>query len=101
MTGATGFLGTEVAAELIRSTDETAYVLVRAANEEGAKHRLRAYWYEIKELYREIGSRIIPLTGDFTQPGMGLTESVIQKLKGDISRIFHVGAETGIQKSQK
>lgn len=32
LTGATGFLGTEITAELLRTTDATVYVLVRAAD---------------------------------------------------------------------
>ena len=101
LTGATGFLGTETAAELIRTTKEKIYVLVRAADNEEAAHRLRAIWYEVKELYREIGERIIPLTGDFTQADLGLEPAVLRQLRGEISIIYHIGAETGIQKSQK
>ena len=68
LTGATGFLGTEVAAKLIRSTEEKIFVLVRAENTEAAAHRLKAFWYDMPELYSTIGVRILPLTGDFTKP---------------------------------
>ena len=48
VTGATGFLGTEVVSSLLRSTDEIIYVLVRAEDEEAATHRLKSFWYEKK-----------------------------------------------------
>lgn len=73
VTGATGFLGTEVVSSLLRSTDEIIYVLVRAEDEEAATHRLKSFWYEKKDLYSRIGSRIHPLAGDFTQPDLGLS----------------------------
>ena len=73
VTGATGFLGTEVVSSLLRSTDEIIYVLVRAEDEEAATHRLKSFWYEKKDLYSRIGSRIHPLAGDFTQPNLGLS----------------------------
>ena len=101
LTGATGFLGTEVASELIWTTDEDIYVLVRGRDTKEALHRLKTFWYDQKEIYQEIGRRIIPLAGDFTRPDLGLAPSVISMLRGRISRIYHVGAETGIQKSRR
>lgn len=101
ITGGTGFVGTEVAAALLKTSDETIYTLVRAADEEMAAHRLKTVWYDMPELYSEIGGRIKPLAGDFLQKNLALSEEQIQGLKGKISRIFHIGAETGIQKSRE
>lgn len=44
LTGGTGFLGTEIAAKLIRQTEQTIYVLVRAGDEAHAELRLKAAW---------------------------------------------------------
>lgn len=44
LTGATGFLGTELASRLIQRPDTTVYALVRAADDAEADHRLRADW---------------------------------------------------------
>ncbi len=101
ITGGTGFVGTEVAAVLLRTSDETIYTLVRAADEEMAVHRLKRIWHDMPGLCSEIGGRIKPIAGDFQQKNLGLSGDQIQSLKGKISRIFHIGAETGIQKSQK
>lgn len=94
-------MGTEVAAALLGTSDETIYTLVRAADEEVAVHRLKTVWYDMPELYREIGERIKPLAGDFLQENLALSEDQIQELRGKISQIFHIGAETGIQKSRE
>ena len=40
VSGATGFLGTEVVSRLLAETEADIYVLVRAENEEAAAHRL-------------------------------------------------------------
>ncbi|MCM1193891.1 MAG: AMP-binding protein [Acetatifactor muris] len=101
MTGATGFLGSELAARLIRTSQSKIYALVRAADEAEAYHRLRAAWCHDKELYQAIGTQILPLRGDFTKPGLGLSESDRQTLKDTVTLVLHAGAEIGFQKSKQ
>ena len=52
LSGATGFLGTEIAAELIRRGVEKLYVLVRADSPREAVHRLKGAWYHDRERAR-------------------------------------------------
>ncbi len=101
ITGGTGFVGTEVTAALLRTSEETIYVLVRAADEETAIHRLRSGWQDLPELRDEIGKRIKPVAGDFMRADLALSQEQIQNLRGCITQIFHIGAETGIQKSRE
>lgn len=101
MTGATGFLGTELAARLIRTSQSKIYALVRAAGESEAYHRLRAAWYHDKELYQAIGTQILPLPGDFTKPDLGLDEPARQTLADTVTLVLHAGAEIGFQKSKQ
>ncbi len=100
MTGGTGCLGTEIAACLIRSGQDRIYVLTRAENEEAAWYRLRTAWYHEKALYDAIGTRVFPVTGDFTAPKLGMDESLRQTLQKEVTRVFHVGAEVGLQKDK-
>ncbi len=100
ITGGTGFVGTEVIAVLLETTNESIYTLVRAADEKMAAHRLKIIWHDLPQLCREIDGRIKPLPGDFLQKDLGLSQEQLSSLKGNITRIFHVGAETGIQKSK-
>ena len=66
LTGATGFLGTELAARLVRFPQVRLYALVRSSGEDEAYHRLREAWHHEKELYETIGDRVIPVSGDFS-----------------------------------
>ena len=97
VSGATGFLGTEVVSRLLAETEADIYVLVRAETEEAAAHRLRNAWYHEKNLYRQIGRRVLPAAGDFTVPQLGLSEKMQQELKAHATRVFHCGAEIGFQ----
>ncbi len=101
MTGATGFLGSELAARLIRTSQGKIYALVRAADEAEAYHRLQAAWCHEKELYQAIGIKIFPLPGDFTKTDLGLEEPVRQTLEDAVTLVLHAGAEIGFQKSRQ
>ena len=100
ITGAAGFLGTETAELLVRSTGEKLWVLVRASDREAAEKRLRRAWAGREDLLREIGKRILPAAGDFTKPDLGLDEETRAEI-ADLREIYHIGAETGIQKSRE
>ena len=101
LTGATGFLGTELAAKLLACPQPgTIYALVRAKDHKEAEHRLRAAWYHDQALYSAVGTRIIPVTGDFTKPGLGLEDSARQMLEDTVSLVIHAGAEIRFQKDK-
>lgn len=70
MTGATGFLGTELAAKFCRMQDVKVFALVLAESAEEAYHRLRDSWHHDRALYESIGDVIIPVCGDFTKTGL-------------------------------
>ena len=100
LTGGTGFLGTEIASRLIGTADGPVYVLVRAENAEAAAHRLRTAWFHDKLLLSMIGTRIIPVTGDFTVPGLALDEEMRKRLADEVSLVFHAGAQISFQKGR-
>lgn len=93
VTGATGLVGTEVVARLLTTTDRQIYVLVRAANEAEANHRLCAIWYECGELAAAVGHRVKPVVGDITQATINIPK--------DVTHVIHSAAETGVQKSRE
>ncbi len=94
ITGATGLLGTEVAARLLATTDRLIYVLVRADSETEAANRLRALWWDDDALAQAVGERIIPVTGDMTKSLTNLPDNTI-------THVIHCAAETGLQKSRE
>lgn len=93
LTGGTGFLGTELASRLSGNPENKIYVLVRAADEQGAVHRLKGAWYFDRELYARIGENCIPVPGDFTKEGIGLSGENRKRLLEQVTLIIHAGAE--------
>ena len=100
ISGGTGFLGTELCARLLDICDSPIHVLVRAADQAEALHRLREAWQHDGALYASIGARAFPVVGDFTQPGLGLDAEAADRLRRQASHVFHVGAEVGFQKGE-
>ncbi len=92
LTGATGFVGAFLLAELLKQSSADIYCLVRAETEEIAHQRLRENldFYQLwNESYRE---RIKPIPGDLTQPHLGLSKEAFDSLAQNIDMIWHCGA---------
>lgn len=93
LTGATGFLGAFLLAELLQQPDvSSVHCLVRASTLEDGKERLRQK-LEAYGLWNEtLSSRIIPLVGDLARPLLGLAPEEFHRLAGTIEVIYHAGA---------
>ena len=100
LTGATGFLGTEIASRLAAFPEVKVYALVRASDDEEAYGRLKEAWYHDRELYRVVGSRVVPVAGDFTREDLSLNTERKEMLKKETTLVIHAGAEIGFQKSR-
>src|SRR5512135_3044927 len=74
LTGASGFLGAQVARRLLACTDYTVYALIRANDAGSAARRLSRTWWDWPELAQAIGNRVQVVVGDVTQPRLGLDE---------------------------
>ncbi|BAY10179.1 non-ribosomal peptide synthetase family protein [Calothrix sp. NIES-2098] len=85
LTGATGFLGAFLLAEILQQTTAEIYCLVRSAN---LKSILKSYgiWNETWS------SRIIPIVGDLSKQLLGLKTETFQQLASTIDVIYHNGA---------
>jgi nucleoside-diphosphate-sugar epimerase len=91
ITGATGFVGAALTLELLRvHRRDRAFCLVRAVDDADARLRLNAtltraaaaYGVHADEL-TDILPRVIPVRGDITRPGLGLTPGALLALAGD------------------
>ena len=92
LTGATGFLGTYLLAELLRQTDAEIFCLVRAASADEGAARLRRS-LEAHEVWDESAAgRIRVMTGDLGRPGLGLAAGDLDRLAAGIDLIVHNGA---------
>ncbi|QIR40544.1 amino acid adenylation domain-containing protein [Tolypothrix sp. PCC 7910] len=92
LTGATGFLGAFLLAELLQQTTADIYCLVRADNFDDTHQKLQnilksyGIWQEIWT------SRIIPIVGDLSKPLLGLETEKFHQLASIIDVIYHNGA---------
>jgi thioester reductase-like protein len=82
VTGATGFIGRHLVERLL-DREGDIYVLVREGSEEKLE-RLRA-------IADDRADRIKPVTGDISQPGLGLSDEDKQALQG-VDHFFHLAA---------
>ncbi len=92
LTGATGFLGVYLLQELLDRTDADVYCLVRAANSDAAKARLKDNLKRYSLWDSTVTSRIIPVVGDLSQPMLGLDADTFANLAGAIDTIYHSAA---------
>ena len=72
LTGATGFVGTEVARRLLGRTDLELVALVQAEDADRARRTALRTWYGWPELTEAVGGRIEVVAGDVTRTRLGL-----------------------------
>jgi NAD(P)-dependent dehydrogenase (short-subunit alcohol dehydrogenase family) len=83
VTGATGFIGRHLVERLLER-DGTVYVLVR----EGSKGRLE----ELRSRWGVGSDRVVGIVGDLSQPGLGVSDADLERLRGEIDHLFHLAA---------
>jgi long-chain acyl-CoA synthetase len=107
LTGATGFLGAQIARRLLHEPDLTIIALVRAENRTAAADRLSRAWWDWPELVAALtpslplsldgrggrGVRVETLPGDVSLPHLGLDEATYSHLASRITHIIHSAAD--------
>lgn len=91
-TGATGYIGAFVIAELLGQTDVAIRCLVRAATPEDGRARVAANLRRYDLWKPEYASRVDVVLGDLTEPHFGLGEAGFKQLASEIDTIFHSAA---------
>jgi thioester reductase-like protein len=95
ITGATGFIGSYVVAELLQEHDSRLALLIRARSIEEAEKRL---WMPLqlhmnfKTFLDFLRSRIDIYLGDLTLPDLGLSPSDRERLIHSTESVIHLGA---------
>ncbi|HST64809.1 MAG TPA: amino acid adenylation domain-containing protein, partial [Mycobacteriales bacterium] len=91
LTGATGFVGAQLAYELLTGTGADVLCLVRAFDDQDARDRLVAT-LAVRGLWRdEWSGRLVAVAGGLDQPGLGLDREAWDRL-AEADAILHCGA---------
>lgn len=93
LTGATGFLGAQIARRLIAREGCVVVALVRAADDEAARRRLARAWWDWPALCESIGGRVRVVCGDVAEPRLGLDALTYDGLVGEVTHIVHSAAD--------
>jgi len=93
LTGATGFLGSQIARQLLQDTDLTILALVRAEGMEAATRRLVRVWSDWPELAGAVGGRVQVVWGDISLPRFGLDKDTYDELARWVTHIVHAAAD--------
>jgi thioester reductase-like protein len=92
LTGATGFVGSRLAYDLLTRGDLRVYCLTRAADDAAAAQRVSDAM-AARELWEPgFADRIEGIAGNLGQPGLGLDPGTWQRLAEDCDLILHNGA---------
>jgi NAD(P)-dependent dehydrogenase (short-subunit alcohol dehydrogenase family) len=83
VTGGTGFIGQNLIRQLLGRRGKI-YVLVRPSSLERLE-QLKARW-------GKAANRVVPVTGDLTQPLLGVTPALRKQLAGEVYHVFHLAA---------
>ncbi len=99
LTGANGFLGTQIALRLLRSYNYKIIALVRGNDKQHSTNRLSRAWWEFPELLDELGSRIHVLNGDITRNELGIENQEYKNLIQTVTHIIHTAADWKLKSS--
>jgi amino acid adenylation domain-containing protein/thioester reductase-like protein len=92
LTGATGFLGAFLLAELLEKTTAEVYCLVRCHQPEDGLKRLISRMQSVQLWRPEYETRIVPVPGDLASPHFGLDPLAFFDLGRRMDAIYHNGA---------
>lgn len=99
LTGANGFLGTQIASRILKLYDYEIIVLIRGKSKEDAVNRLCRAWWEFPELLKEIGNRIHVLNGDISKNELEMEKKGYNKLVHTVTHVIHTAADWSLKSS--
>ncbi|MEY9860769.1 amino acid adenylation domain-containing protein/thioester reductase-like protein [Catenulispora sp. GAS73] len=92
VTGATGFVGSRVVHELLRTTDLRVIALVRAGDDERARGRVVTALAERDLWDPQFADRLEGCAGDLSLPSLGLPTATWGRLAGTADLVLNCGA---------
>jgi len=100
ITGSTGFIGSSLVLEILKSSPDTVHALIRGETPKFAKNRLVSKLNKLAGglLSDEFLSRIFVYNGDVCADNFGLEKRLIRSLAEKIDAVFHVAAITDLNR---
>ncbi|XP_022240863.1 fatty acyl-CoA reductase 1-like [Limulus polyphemus] len=99
VTGATGFVGKVLVEKLLRSCSrlKTIYLLLRSKDDKNVRQRLDELllskaFDRISSESQSVMTKIVPIAGDVTEDGLGISSSDEEVLVNNVSVVFHCAA---------
>jgi thioester reductase-like protein len=92
LSGATGFLGTELLARYLQRTDREIFAIVRADDDAHAQERMHETLESAFGTAEAFSARVRALAGDMTLPGLGLDPQVAREVADGVDEIVHGAA---------
>jgi len=98
VTGATGYFGAFVLAEVLRETEAHVVCLVRAQTPEGARARVEENLVRLGCAVEKsvFAARVSCLCGDVAKPEFGLSSGEFHGLSERVDAVFHVAAQVSM-----
>ena len=93
LSGANGFLGTQIARQLINLPGIEILAMVRSKNREHGLTRLKRAWSDWDELLDALKDRVTVIPGDVTREDLGMVRQDYQDLASSITHIIHTVAD--------
>jgi amino acid adenylation domain-containing protein/thioester reductase-like protein len=92
LTGASGFLGCFLLAELLERTSATVHCLVRSTTAHQGRTKIKAKLKSFGLWNSSMASRIVAVPGDISKPLIGLSPEQFEVLANSIDAIYHSAA---------
>lgn len=93
LTGANGFIGTQIARFLIKNKEHNILAMVRADNKQSAVKRLKRAWWDWPEIEETIEERVEVIAGDVIRENLGWDDETYSQRASSITHIIHTVAD--------
>jgi len=93
LTGANGFIATQIARKLLADEEVAVLALVRADDLQSSEYKLAREWWDFPELVNQLGTRIKTIRGDVFQTNLGLSETEYIDAVQTTTHIIHAAAD--------
>jgi thioester reductase-like protein len=101
LTGATGFLGSQLLRELLEQTEVEVTCLVRSTNDACAHQRMFNALARVSPNHLSIRGRVRAVNGDICHSRLGLTETAYDDACKSVDAIYHCAAQVDWAASYK